>query len=363
MLLATSFGLAFLLALALTPAGILLAWRSGYLDHPEARKLHTSATALLGGATVFVSAVLTWGVHHFVRHGRSEREAALLLGGALIVLLLGLWDDRFGMRPAVKLAGQTAAAGLLLATGRLPGLGLPAPVEWVVTLLGLIALMNAVNFLDNMNGMVGGLAVITLAGFAAHSASRGAVGLAVAQLAFAGACAGFLPYNFPRARIFLGDAGSLVLGYSLGASAVLASAAAPPGWGRVGPILMLAYPVFDMIFVVVNRLRDGRKVYIGGKDHSNHRLASVLRCPKRTVLLMWCSSAALCASGLVVLWSNRPVTALPLSGLWTILLVWSGLRLSSIPIQQPPEARVPSSASVALPGDTIRTPRTSGSAS
>jgi UDP-GlcNAc:undecaprenyl-phosphate GlcNAc-1-phosphate transferase len=336
MRLAEAFGLAFLFSLILTPAGVRLAWATGFLDHPEARKLHTSATALLGGVAVFASGLAAWGVLYLVRGGGSEREALLLFAGALAVLALGLWDDRHGMNPVVKLVGQALAAAALMAGGRLPGLGLPVPVEVVLTLIGLVALMNAVNFLDNMNGMVGGLGAITLAAFAFTSAARGALGLAVAQLALAGACAGFLPYNFPRARIFLGDAGSLLLGYSLGASALLAFAGAPPGWGRLGLLLMLAYPAFDMIFVVVNRLREGRKVYVGGQDHSNHRFASVIRCPTRTVLLMWCTTAALCASGLVVLWLNRPMPALLVSALWMILLFWSGLRLSSIPAPRMP---------------------------
>src|SRR5204863_4395801 len=163
-------------------------------------------------------------------------------------------------------------------------LGLGTAGNVAVTLVALVALMNAVNFLDNMNGMVAGLAAIVLVVFATMSADRGAFGLAVAQLALAGACAGFLRYNFPRARIFLGDAGSLLLGYSLGASAVLAWIGAPQGWGRIGCILMVGYPLFDLIFVVVTRLREGRHVHVGGKDHSNHRLASVIGCQKRTVM-------------------------------------------------------------------------------
>src|SRR5205823_1039370 len=281
-----------------------LAWAVGYLDHPEARKLHVSATALLGGVVVFGCALTSWLAIHALQGGGTARDAAYLLCGALVALLLGLWDDRFGMHPALKLFGQLAAGALLLASGVRPHVGLPAALEVALTLFGLVALMNAVNFLDNMNGVVGGYAALVLAAFASASAARGDVGLAAAQAAMAGACAGFLPWNFPRARIFLGDAGSLVLGYSLGASAVLAFARAPHGWGRTGVLLMLAFPAFDMIFVVVNRLREGRKVYVGGKDHSNHRLASVLAW-KRTVLLVWVSGAALCASGLVVLRLNR----------------------------------------------------------
>lgn len=361
MALIASFALAAVLALALMPLGIRIAWAIGYLDHPEARKLHTSATALLGGVVVFVCALASWLLVHALHAGR-DREAAFLLSGAVVALTLGLWDDRFGMQPPVKLLGQLAAGGLLVASGAVPQLGLPVPVEVALTLLVMAALMNAVNFLDNMNGMVGGLAAVTLAAFAWDSARRGAVGLAAAQLALAGACVGFLRYNFPRARIFLGDAGSLLLGYSVGASAVLAFARAPRGWGRLGVALMLAYPAFDMTFVVINRLRDGRKIYVGGRDHSNHRLASVLECPKRTVLLIWVSGAALCASGLVVLKLNRALPALLLSGLWTILLLWAGRRLSSVPVA--PKAPQPEPPRTALPGRAASpTPGTSSSRS
>jgi UDP-GlcNAc:undecaprenyl-phosphate GlcNAc-1-phosphate transferase len=337
MVLATAFGLALILAVVLTPLGTRAAWAVGYLDHPEARKLHTTATALLGGAVVFVSALIAW----FAAHGfgnQSYPDGLRLLGGAATALALGLWDDRFGMNPLLKLAGQGLAAGILL-SGGVPDIGLPFPLTHLVFLVALIALMNAVNFLDNMNGMVGGLSAIILAGFAWTSAARGAMDLAAAQLAVAGACIGFLRYNFPRARIFLGDAGSLFLGYSLGASALLAFQAAPGGWARIGTVMMLAYPAFDLFFVVVNRIREGRKIYEGGKDHTNHRLASVIRCPKKTVYLLWLAGAALCASGLAVLKLNRPLPALVLSVLWMLLLVWVGARLSSVPVTPARTAR------------------------
>jgi UDP-N-acetylmuramyl pentapeptide phosphotransferase/UDP-N-acetylglucosamine-1-phosphate transferase len=179
---------------------------------------------------------------------------------------------------------------------------------------------------------VGGIAPIAFLGFAWMSLERGANGVAAAQLALAGACIGFLPHNFPKARIFLGDAGSLFLGYSLGASALMTMQGAAPGWGRTGALLILAYPAFDMIFVVVTRTRAGRPVYEGGKDHTNHRLASVLKCPKTTVQLVWASGAVLCVAGLSMLHLNRPLPTVLLWGLSTILLCWSGLRLSSVPI-------------------------------
>jgi len=147
MLLAAVFSLAFLLGLILTPVGVRVAWATAYLDHPEARKLHTTATALLGGGVVFASALLTWWLLCPVAGGPrpsvgSARELLLLLAGALIALGFGLWDDRFGMRPPVKLAGQGAAAACALATGYLPGMGLPAPLEWVLVLVLLVALMK-----------------------------------------------------------------------------------------------------------------------------------------------------------------------------------------------------------------------------
>jgi UDP-GlcNAc:undecaprenyl-phosphate/decaprenyl-phosphate GlcNAc-1-phosphate transferase len=339
MVLATAFVLALVLALVLTPVGTRVAWATGYLDHPEARKLHTTATALLGGAVVFICALIAWGASLKTRAVSVESEVPFILAGAVLVLAIGMWDDRFGMHPRIKLVGQAVAAGLLLASGHVPDFGLPEPLNAILALVSLIALMNAMNFLDNMNGVVGGLAAIAMAGFALHSWTHGAPVLAAAQLAVAGACIGFLKYNFPKARIFLGDAGSLFLGYCLGASALLAYDAAPMGWGRAGAILILGYPAFDLFFVVITRLRDGRKVSQGGKDHTNHRLATLIGCPIKTVLLVWLSGVGLCVSGVAVLSLNQTLPSLLLLALWITLFLVAGLKLSSVPVATGPTPR------------------------
>jgi UDP-N-acetylmuramyl pentapeptide phosphotransferase/UDP-N-acetylglucosamine-1-phosphate transferase len=161
---------------------------------------------------------------------------------------------------------------------------------------------------------------------------RGANGVAAAQLALAGACVGFLPYNFPKARIFLGDAGSLFLGYALGASALIAVNDAAPGWGRVGPVLLLAYPAFDMVFSIITRMRDRHPIYLGGKDHTNHRLAKLVGTPARTVMLIWVGAAALCASGLAVLVIDRPTVTLAIAGAWVAALLAAGVRLAGVAV-------------------------------
>jgi UDP-GlcNAc:undecaprenyl-phosphate GlcNAc-1-phosphate transferase len=350
MVLAIAFVVALVLSLLLTPVGTRVAWITGYLDHPEARKLHTTATALLGGAVVFVCALIAWGAS-LNQHPLAgyTGEAPLIISGAVLALLIGMWDDRHGMEPRIKFLGQATAAALLLGSGHIPDFGMPVFLNAILALVSLVALMNAINFLDNMNGVVGGLTAIALVGFAFDSWTRGAYALGAGELAVAGACIGFLRYNFPRARIFLGDAGSLFLGYCLGASALLAYDGAPRGWGRAGAILMLGYPAFDLFFVVITRTLDGRRLSQGGKDHTNHRIASILKCQTRTVLLVWLSGAALCASGVALLRLNRPLPTLLLLVLWIILFLWAGLKLSFVPVSRPRPATKPPVASPTTP--------------
>jgi len=159
---ALPFALAVLSAIVLTPLAAHFARVAGYLDHPEPRKFHTSSTALLGGLSIFVATLGALLLSTFGRGRGMDGTVPYVLVGALVVLLLGLWDDRFGMLPLVKLVGQGSAAGILLASGAVPDLHLGPVANVALSLVVLVALMNAINFLDNMNGMVAGLAAIPL---------------------------------------------------------------------------------------------------------------------------------------------------------------------------------------------------------
>jgi UDP-GlcNAc:undecaprenyl-phosphate GlcNAc-1-phosphate transferase len=329
-LLALPIGL--LASLLLVPPAIRLASAIGLLDQPAARKLHRSPTPLLGGVVV-ACGVTAGGLLAIGLPGVPER-LPLLLAGGVVALGVGLWDDRRGLGVLAKLVGQGVAASFVLASGAGDGLELTLLGSALIW-LGLVALMNAVNFLDNMNGVATGLAAIALLAFAWGSFEGGAPGVGTWQLALAGACLGFLPHNFPRSRIFLGDAGSLLLGYSLGASAVLALGQLPRGWGQIGPLFLIGYPVFDLIFVLVNRVHEGRPVHAAGKDHSNHRLFTLVRCPTKTAILIWFVGAALCASALAVQELNSALPTLALSALWGTLFLLAGMRLSSVSPHQP----------------------------
>jgi len=348
MSLLVAFALSAILAVALTPAIRRLAWSVGYLDHPEARKLHTHATALLGGVAVVVASLAGWALAMGLARLRPSPEGLPLLAGGVVALALGLVDDRFGMRPTLKLAGQTLAAAFVVWGMGAPELGLGPALDALVAFVFMVGLMNAVNFLDNMDGVIAGLAVVAFAAFAWLAVGSGAREAAIALLALAGACLGFLRHNSRPASIFLGDAGSLFLGYSLGAATLLALRHGPGGWSRVGILLIVAYPLFDLLFVVVNRVRAGRPVYQGGRDHSNHRLASVLKCQTKTVRILYACGAALAASGLWVHALNRPQAALPILTLWILVLSSLGLWLSRVPV----ESRMPPPTHGASPTST-----------
>ena len=262
----------FALSLALTPIFIRVARATGYLDHPDSRKSHPEPTPLLGGVAIALSlAIAPLVAAAFLATPIAVPRPGVLIGAALS-LGLGLLDDRRPMPPLGKLAGQLAAALCLVLWGPQVAWIRDNPLALGVAIVGVVALLNAINFLDAMDGIVGAVVPITAAGFIAIEFLYGAPVNATLTWGLIGASAGFLVYNAPPARIFLGDAGSHFLGFALAALALsaLSGGPSPPHIVSVG--LLVAYPLFDVLFVIVDRLMGGRRLYVGGVDHTTHRL-------------------------------------------------------------------------------------------
>ena len=295
-------------------------WR-GWVDDPGHRKIHGTPIPLAGGLAVFFSmAIVMMAGVAAVRLrmldpvaverlsyglGRRAGELGAILLGALGMLLLGWWDDRRELKPGAKFAGQAAIALLVAASGVRVTLFVPSVLfSYAVTVLWILTVTNAVNFNDNMNGLCGGLGVIGTGWIAYHGAVEGQYLVALLALLAGGALLGFLPYNFPRASVFLGDAGSHLVGFLLAVLTILphfysARQAAPSRWAVLSPVILLAVPLADLASVVWIRLRAGRPVWIGDTNHFSHRLVRAGRSRPQAVVLLWLAALA---GGAVTLW-------------------------------------------------------------
>lgn len=268
--------LAFLAALLLTPLVARLARATSYLDHPDPRKHHPEPTPLLGGVAVAAALVVGPALARSLFGAEAAWPRAGVLFGAALSLVLGLVDDRMPMRPLGKLAGQIAAATTLILWGAHGG-GFLAhqPLLAALALVGVVGLLNAVNFLDAMDGIVAAVVPIAAAGFLALSLLHGAGMDQALAWALVGACAGFFVHNAPPARIFLGDAGSHLLGFALAALSlqVLDDSLTIPH--AAGVLCILSYPLFDVLFVIFDRLVTGRPITEGSTNHTTHRLGRI----------------------------------------------------------------------------------------
>ena len=256
-----------LLALVLTPATIRFAKRHDLMDRPTERKAHRAPVALLGGVAVYGAIVLGVGVLIAFLPGLRElafgRESlgALALGCGLM-LALGLYDDLYDMPALHKLAGQVVIAALTFAMGfqvgpvELPfGFDLSAamPVSFVVTVLWIVAVANAFNFIDGMDGLASGVALITALTVFLLANQNGATVPVVAALALSGAVAGFLRFNLPPARIFLGDAGALSIGYLTAVLSLASYQKSPAAVALIVPLLVLGLPLLDALLAIIRR--------------------------------------------------------------------------------------------------------------
>ena len=295
---------AFLLAAAvtalLTPLTMRVARRAGAFDEPRRRGLSDRPTPLLGGLAIFAGAlvaVLGWlptgsGKDHQLWHG--------VLLGAGVITLVGALDDRFDLPPAVKLAGQVLAAVIVVHFGvavkaiTLPFVGLLhfpnagiTNAGPVLSVLGLVVMMNVVNFSDGVDGLAAGVCAIIAAAMAVIAFDLGRQQPAVLAAVTAGAALGFLIFNFPPASSFMGDCGANLLGLLMGVITLEAAVKTAAVVSFVLPLILLAVPFLDTTFVVLKRLKYKQPIYRPDSEHFHHRMARIGFSSRRTIAYLY----------------------------------------------------------------------------
>jgi len=292
--------LAFVVALSTTTALIplLARWAPalGLNDRPGPRKVHTAPVPRVGGlamaAGVLVPVLLTVPLIPAVRG---------ILLGLLILLFFGVWDDRAALGYRTKFLGQVLACGICMAVGRVQigdvtigGIDLlPGPVATLVTFVFLIGVTNAVNLADGLDGLAGGMVLLCLCAVALFAAAAGKPNVTALCLIEGGAVLGFLRFNTHPARIFMGDSGSQVLGFSVGALALLATQGENSTVSPALPLLLLGLPILDTLTAMVRRMRAGRSPFAADSNHLHHRLLALGFAHREAVATVYLLQVAL----------------------------------------------------------------------
>jgi len=320
-----ALGAAFVAALStslVVPPVTRLAFALRALDHPNDRKLQTGAVPRLGGVAIAVGLALGIGVAVVAGWGQwgggiGRGELLALVVGAGLVFLVGVVDDLVGVGAGKKFLFQIVAAWLLIQAGwsfevlRLPGIG---EIELglfgdLVSLVWIVGVTNAINLIDGLDGLAGGVVTIIAASFLGYAILQGSPGTVILMASIAGACAGFLRHNWEPARIFMGDSGSLTLGFLLAAMTVHSSLKAPAAVAILVPILALGVPVMDTLLVMAVRFLDRPKsapadrflrMFHADRKHLHHLLAHFGGKRSRIVAVIYSVVLSFCALALLV---------------------------------------------------------------
>ncbi len=304
----TAIPVAFLVAtifgILLTPVSIRWAYRWGIVARPSARKIHREPTPSWGGIAIIVAFLFGSAAGWAVLRDFPEETVGILMGLALLTVV-GTLDDRFSLHPQIKLVGQILAAAFPVAFGvRIAffnnpfGEGYLYLAGWqsvILTVFWIVALVNALNLIDGLDGLAAGVSFFAALTLAFLSVGQKLVPVAVAFAAVAGACMGFLPYNFHPARVFMGDTGAMALGYLFANLAILGavkSVAALSVLFMTG--LVLAYPLLDTFFAILRRWLARRPIFTADREHLHHRLLDSGLDQRQAVLMLYALTLAFC---------------------------------------------------------------------
>ncbi len=294
--------IAFAIVVLLTPAVGGMARLLGVVDRPAERRLNKRPIPRLGGLAIFLGILVP-----SLAFLSLDGEMRGIVLGAAVACVVGAIDDFRGLDPLPKLAGQVAAASIPLAFGvwidhfTFPFIGVVDLSPWVgmpLTVVWIVAVMNMVNFLDGMDGLASGVCAIAGLTFAILALSLGKVDAAILSAVVAGACIGFLRHNFFPARIFMGDSGALVLGFTLATVSISGLLKTASTVVLFLPLLVLAVPIIDTSFVVAKRVKYRQPISSPDRSHLHHRFMNIGFSQRRAALTMWAWTASLGAAAL-----------------------------------------------------------------
>lgn len=323
----------FALAVVLTWLARRTAYRFGFVAAPRKDRWHRQPTALMGGVGIYAAFAIGYGI--FLPNPGASLP---VLAGGTLLFVTGLVDDGYQIKPYAKLVLQLIAAAIVVYSG----LHLPwVDYEWVndfLTIFWLVGITNAINLLDNMDGLAAGIAVISCAFLVLTFLLNGQPADAVLPALLGGAALGFLVFNFSPATIFMGDCGSMFLGFMLSGTALLSNTARVRSLTSVllTPVLILLIPIFDTCMVTVTRKLSGRPVSQGGRDHTSHRLVALGVSERRAVLMLYLFAAVSGSLALLVRLLETTVI-LALVPAFALLVLGLGLYLGKVRITERPE--------------------------
>ncbi len=333
------FLLGFVLAVALVPVCRIAALRTRAVAHPRNDRWHRTTIPLLGGVAI---AVATLSVSLGLGIGS---QMPVLMSTASLIFVVGLVDDLITLKPFTKMIAQIALAATLVYFGYRLGWLESRLLDNLVTIIWVVGLTNAFNLLDNMDGLCAGTALIvavTLITGLLTGASRVTGAAEIAYLGtLAGAVAGFLVYNFPPASVFMGDSGSLLLGFSL-AALTLSNEGVRASRSDVlsviaAPVFVLLVPIFDTTLVTVMRVLSGRSPAVGGRDHSSHRLVAIGLSERTAVFVLWLLAIIGGVIGLTIRSATQGFSLL-VGGLFFIFMCLFALYLARVRVYEEPDA-------------------------
>lgn len=296
-----AFAVAVFVTFALTPLAARLAFRVGAVAHVSERSLHKTDMPSLGGLAI-LAGLLAASALFLPDNGETEA----IIAGALVIALVGALDDIFELPPLVKLVGQFIAAAVPVLNGvvvhhfTLPLVGAIDLGAWAdpLTMFGIVAVINVVNLTDGADGLAAGVCFIGAATFAIITLSLDRYSAGILAACTAGASLGFLFHNFHPATIFMGDAGSNLLGYLLACIAIQGVLKTAAAVALFFPLMILAVPILDTGFVVAKRIKYGKPIYAADRWHFHHRFVNIGFSQRRTVLYLY--GWTLCLAGLAL---------------------------------------------------------------